>query len=367
VVSDSQNKKADGHSAVPKLSDTTALCPAENHHFRFRRAAPCIDPTFLELMLLEIAMEESHAQLEDVRLDRWGRVCSTVMRNQDISTAAKAVYSLLATYTDRNGRAWVSQDRLASDLGRSRSWVCGAIGELARFRVVEISHRFADGRQKSSVYEIHDGQTRKAAAREGVGDGVSRRDTMPDPASNTGVSGRDTEQDEDSHISLSAKRAGESCFDRLIERGEPAPAQDGPVPEIQPAPPADHGDVPLNWRPTPDDITWARARVPDLDADRFTETFVLSCRAKGYRYTDISSAWRRWLNEPKGRLPMLNANSRETRHDRTFRNPGSHQYRGAPSRESAAEIKLRNDAAAADCLGRILARRAGAGCGGSPA
>jgi hypothetical protein len=33
----------------------------------------------------------------------------------------------------------------------------------------------------------------------------------------------------------------------------------------------------------------------------FTEMFVLSCQARGYRYANISAAWRRWLLEPKGK------------------------------------------------------------------
>ena len=62
-----------------------------------------------------------------------------------------------------------------------------------------------------------------------------------------------------------------------------------------------------DWVPTVDDIAWARSRHPNLDILAFTETFVLSCRAKGYRYADPSAAWRRWLIEPKGKLPQLPA------------------------------------------------------------
>ena len=61
------------------------------------------------------------------------------------------------------------------------------------------------------------------------------------------------------------------------------------------------------WVPAAADIAWAKVRHPDLDVLVFTETFVLSCRAKGYRYSDPSAAWRRWLIEPKGRLPLLGA------------------------------------------------------------
>ena len=54
-------------------------------------------------------------------------------------------------------------------------------------------------------------------------------------------------------------------------------------------------------------MAWARSRHPNLDILAFTESFVLSCRAKGYRYADPSAAWRRWLIEPKGKLPQLPA------------------------------------------------------------
>lgn len=371
-------------------------------------------------------MDQPCAQLGDVRTDRWGRVCSTVMRNPAISPAAKAVYSALTTYADRDGHACVSHDRLASELGRSRSWVCGAFGELATAGVIEINHRFAFGRQLPSTYRIRDGQTRKASrssssggrtgGRETVGEpgggesagetgpepdgqepsggGVSGGDIGACPESNAGVSPADTIQDGVSYLSLSFGRERANFFDKLMGHGRDAGEGHAPTPESQNGPtdnltdrpakpaPSETGAVPADWRPTPDDIAWAQARIAGLDAARFTECFVLSCRAKGYRYTDISSAWRRWLNEPKGRLPMLNQSPRDIRHDRTSEHafgstsgktsggigsrPGPGQRRAASPTDSRTELNRRNDAKSANCLERIMARRAAAACAGSP-
>lgn len=357
-------------------------------------------------------MEQPCTQSEDAHIDRWGRVCSTVMRNPAISPAAKAVYSALTTYADRDGYACVSHDRLASELSRSRSWVCGAFSELANAGVVEISHRFAAGRQLPSTYRIRDGQTGKTSRRTSPdsgrtngGETGSKPDggepsdggvSGGDPGPNAGIAPADTNQDKDFYISLSVGHGRENSFDKLMGQGREARADHAPDPEsgpggdssrqVDPLPASgssrptsgSDGMVPADWQPTPDDIAWARGRVPGLDTERFTESFVLSCRAKGYRYTDVSSAWRRWLAEPKGRLPLLNQSSQDIRRDRTSdhapdstsdsigRQPGSGQRRAASSADARAELNRRNDAKAADCMERILARRAGAGCAGAP-
>jgi len=106
--------------------------------------------------------------------------------------------------------------------------------------------------------------------------------------------------------------------------------------------------VPSDWVPTAADAAWAKARCPDLDVVAFTETFVLTCRAKGYRYADISAAWRRWLVEPKGRLPLIRIAVASSPPGR----PASRETE--PAKPSLAEA---NSAIAQACLDRINARR----------
>jgi hypothetical protein len=130
-------------------------------------------------------------------------------------------------------------------------------------------------------------------------------------------------------------------------------------------------EVPSDWVPSSDDVAWARARLPALDVLRFTENFILSCRAKGYRYANISAAWRRWLTDPKGKLPLLPANntaqaapfSEDRRHDRSH---ASQQPRPASPVEKRADIIAGNAAAEGRVLERILARGAGHHAAGHP-
>jgi hypothetical protein len=62
-------------------------------------------------------------------------------------------------------------------------------------------------------------------------------------------------------------------------------------------------DVPADWRPSPEDLTWAASRYPAADLDRHTERFVHRCRAKGYRFAEIGAAWREWLAEAQTKEP----------------------------------------------------------------
>jgi hypothetical protein len=107
-------------------------------------------------------------------------------------------------------------------------------------------------------------------------------------------------------------------------------------------------DIPADWVPTAADVAWARSRCPNLDILAFTENFVLACCAKGYRYADASAAWRKWLVEPKGRLPTIELRPGASRlHPHT----GAGQGRGGPP------LAERNAAIAQACLDRINARR----------
>ncbi|WP_247896817.1 hypothetical protein [Azospirillum argentinense] len=53
--------------------------------------------------------------------------------------------------------------------------------------------------------------------------------------------------------------------------------------------------VPADWMPSAADLAWARAKHTGIALDRHVEGFVLRCQAHGYRYRDISAAWRSWL------------------------------------------------------------------------
>jgi hypothetical protein len=254
---------------------------------------------------------------------RWGTVAASVMRRPGLSVAAKAVYAALATYADRVGWIWVRQETIASDLERSRAWVHAAISELEEQGLVLHDRQFIEGRQRASRYRLQDGLARR---RNDDAEVSEHADAAVKPA--------DTSHHDESKDSFSG-------FAR--ESAEPVPA---------------------DWVPTVDDIAWARSRHPNLDILAFTESFVLSCRAKGYRYADPSAAWRRWLIEPKGKLPQLpvataNASpAQEPVHETRSAKP---RNRGPahPSVPAGGSLSDDNRRRAAACLDRLLGRRAG--------
>jgi hypothetical protein len=288
---------------------------------------------------------------------RWGIVAASVMRRPGLSVAAKATYSALATYADRNGWIWVRQSTLAADLERSRPWVLAALAELESAGLLQHERRFVEGRQRASRYRLLDGITRFPAANDQPDLDVDQ--DLPDQdlaglteqvsdVRDSGVSGSNTNHNEDSSLSL--LRAGVRETDRnqvFLGKEEPA------------------GSVPLDWVPTAADVIWAKGKHSRLNVLVFTERFVLACRAKGYRYADPSAAWRRWLIEPKGRLPLLpspplpRTADQDSRHDRPA-NHHTRQHRSSATEFASAGPSLaeRNDAHAAATLERIMARRA---------
>jgi hypothetical protein len=287
---------------------------------------------------------------------RWGTVAASVMRRPGLSVAAKAVYAALATYADKLGWIWARQSTIAADLERSRTWVLAAVGELEAAGLLQHERQYIEGRQRASRYRLLDGIQRFAAANDQPDHStVQEQDDGPDPVSDvidSGVSRHDTNHHEDSGFSLSTGRA------RDLDESPSFPEKEDPT-----------GTVPADWVPTVADTAWATARHPRLDVLAFTEAFVLSCQAKGYRYADPSAAWRRWLIEPRGKLPLLpspafsrNADQ-DPGHDCTA-DAKRQQRHSAATGEPSASLAERNAAHASEVLERIMARRAGGAAAG---
>jgi hypothetical protein len=259
---------------------------------------------------------------------RWGTVAASVMRRPGLSVAAKAVYAALATYADRVGWIWVRQETIAADLERSRAWVHAAIAELEEQGLLLHDRQYIEGRQRASRYQLQDGLARRRGGNDTELAEVSEQaDAAVKPA--------DTGHHDESKDSFSG-------FERESAREAAEP-------------------VPADWVPTVDDMAWARSRHPNLDILAFTESFVLSCRAKGYRYADPSAAWRRWLIEPKGKLPQLPAATtpaQEPTHETRTANP---RNRGSahPSAPVGGSLADANHQRAAACLDRLMGRRTG--------
>src|SRR3954462_14025439 len=188
---------------------------------------------------------------------RWGIVAASVMRRPGLSVAAKATYSALATYADRNGWIWGRQSTLAADLERARPWVLAALAELESAGLLQHERRFVEGRQRASRYRLLDGITRFPAANDQPDLDVDQDLPNQDLAGSaeqvsdihdSGVSRPDTNHNEDSSLSLSG--AGERETDRkqdFLGKEEPA------------------GSVPLDWVPTAADVIWAKGKHSRLN------------------------------------------------------------------------------------------------------
>jgi hypothetical protein len=262
---------------------------------------------------------------------RWGTVAASVMRRPGLSVAAKAVYAALATYADRVGWIWVRQETIASDLERSRAWVHAAIAELEEQDLLLHDRQYIEGRQRASRYRLQDGVARRRSD-----DAESEAPEVSEQA-DAAVKPADTSHHDESKDSFSSSAR---------EPGDPVLAD----------------PVSADWVPTVDDIAWARSKHPNLDVLAFTESFVLSCRAKGYRYADPSAAWRRWLIEPKGKLPQLPVSTatpaQEPSHEARSAKP---RNRGPahPSVPAGGSLSDDNRRRAAACLDRLMGRRTG--------
>src|SRR5690349_16011780 len=268
---------------------------------------------------------------------RWGTVAAAVLRRPGLSIAAKSVYATIATYADRQGWAWVRQETLAADLERSRSWVHAAVAELEGQGLVQHDRQYIEGRQRASRYRLLDGLARgkdlPAAASAGPDAAVQPADTTHHDGEQKDSPSRRADALEDEKLLAISQGGGEGSST---------------------TPPAD-------WTPSAADTAWALARHPDLDVLAFTEHFLLTCRAKGYRYADPSAAWRRWLLGPKGRLPLITEPTGETRLDRSAqdRDPSARctgPRGGARANRRHAPQQTSGEARVA-AWGRALARR----------
>lgn len=91
---------------------------------------------------------------------RWfGAVTAEVMFDPSIPCTAKAVYATLACYADKSGACFVSNHRLATNLGVSSATAKRAINDLVEAGVIRREPRWVEGRQQSSVTVLVDLRT----------------------------------------------------------------------------------------------------------------------------------------------------------------------------------------------------------------
>lgn len=202
------------------------------------------------------------------------------LQHPDVGADEIAVLCALAVHADRNHTCFPSQGLLATLLGRSRPWVCRVIGKLVEIGLVKKTNQTrGDGGERSCLYRL-------AYPASAVAPQESSTCQHDDSAS----------QGENSPCHQSDSIT-ESRINKLVSPGAPTDENRTSVAVVPPE----------DWQPTDSDLIWAMVRYPTIDPQAVTERFVLRCRAKGYRYADLSAAWRSWLMQDESAPPHSGA------------------------------------------------------------
>lgn len=212
---------------------------------------------------------------------RWGRIPAWWLDHPGLDADGFAVLAALATFADEDGLCWPSQSTLAAKLKRSRPTINRIIQGLSDIGLVGVEHRRGrDGARLSCLYRLR--FTPADAAEESGRESVSSRPVQS------------ADRDDSDMHSPCPPASQEQVHSKQIPdshaTGEHGRAQ----------------TVPEDWMPTADDLAWAKIRHAEIDLGRHVEGFILRCRAHGYRYRDISSAWRAWLAQDAaaGKAPV---------------------------------------------------------------
>lgn len=238
---------------------------------------------------------------------RWGRIPAWWLDHPGLDADGFAVLAALATFADDGGLCWPSQSTLAAKLKRSRPTINRIIQGLSDLGLVGIEHRRGrDGARLSCLYRLR--FTPPDAELPNADSPDIAAATRPVPAADRDDSVTNTPCPPASQEQVHSKQIPDSHASGERERAQ---------------------EVPEDWMPTAADLAWAKARHADIDLGRHVEGFILRCRAHGYRYRDISSAWRAWLSQDAavGKAPVSRDRSPIT-------------APGRPSAATAAEQRL---------------------------
>ena len=89
---------------------------------------------------------------DPVALHGFSQVPNFILRNPALSLGAKVVYAMFISYAWQNDSCFPGQERLAEDIGMSRSRVTEFISELAKAGFITIQRL---GQGKTNIYTIH--------------------------------------------------------------------------------------------------------------------------------------------------------------------------------------------------------------------
>ena len=100
-------------------------------------------------------IKEKNLQLDTVNPVLQGgftQVPNFILKNSNLSPGAKVTYAMFLSYAWHNDSCFPGQDRLALDMGMSRSRVTEFVGELEQSGLISIQRR---GQGKTNLYTVH--------------------------------------------------------------------------------------------------------------------------------------------------------------------------------------------------------------------
>lgn len=221
---------------------------------------------------------------------RWGKIPAWWLDHPDLDADGFAVLAALATFADEQGICWPSQSTLAAKLKRSRPTINRILQRLDDIGLVRIEHRRGrDGSRLSCLYRLHLEQDGGTGAVRPIS--IERVSTEPVSTEDVSEGNRD-----DSVVNAPCPPASHK---HLHSEQNPDSLATGGRGQAH--------EVPADWMPNADDLAWAGSRFGAVDLGRHVEGFVLRCQAHGYRYRDISAAWRAWLvqDTAAGKAPAV--------------------------------------------------------------
>jgi hypothetical protein len=90
--------------------------------------------------------------IDPVLQEGFTQIPNFIQRNPQLSPGAKVAYGLFLSYAWHNDSCFPGQDRLAEEMGMSRSRVTTFVGELQDAGLITIHRR---GLTKTNLYDIH--------------------------------------------------------------------------------------------------------------------------------------------------------------------------------------------------------------------
>src|SRR5713101_2673840 len=90
--------------------------------------------------------------LDPVARGGFTQVPNFILKSADLSLGAKVTYAMFLSYAWHNESCFPGQEKLAADMGMSRSRVAEFISELSKNGLITIKRR---GLGKTNIYTIH--------------------------------------------------------------------------------------------------------------------------------------------------------------------------------------------------------------------